>query len=228
MVSSFALEEIGAMLAPTEAATSPSESPQAYRGEEEAEHRIANSLQMISALVRLRARNGQVPDPRAFLLEIADRIDTVGKLHRFLSKSTTGTVQLRAYLDEVCTRLRGAVAPAATSLSFDCPSDCALSAKTALPLALITAELVSNSLKYAHPAGLPTRISLSCVHVGQGRLKIAYEDDGVGFPENFDATASGHMGMNFISLLSRGVGGDHQWNSDSLGIRFEITLPIKA
>jgi hypothetical protein len=36
------------------------------------------------------------------------------------------------------------------------------------------------------------------------------------------------MGMNFIHLLSKGLGGHHEWNSDSLGIRFEIVLPIKA
>ena len=214
------------MLTLVEADISSSDSFQAYR--EEAEHRIANSLQMISALVRQRARRGDVSNPQTFLLEVADRIDTVGKLHRFLSASTTDTVQLRAYLEEVCNRLRSAVAPAATSFSFDCPLDCALPAKTALPLALITAELVSNSLKYAHPTGLPTRISLSCSCEEKGRLMIAYEDDGVGFPEGFDAAESGHMGMDFIRLLSKSLGGHHEWQSDSLGMRFEIVLPISA
>ena len=48
----------------------------------EADHRIANSLAVIASLVRVRASkvNGAA-DPRTFLLEIADRIDTVGKLH---------------------------------------------------------------------------------------------------------------------------------------------------
>jgi two-component sensor histidine kinase len=195
---------------------------------EEAEHRIANSLQLISALVRQRARSGDVSDPQTFLLEIADRIETVGKLHRFLGQSTTGTVQLRKYLEEICNRLRGALTPAATSFSFDCPADCQLPARKALSLGLITAELISNSLKYAHPAGLPTRISLSCSYKEKGRLMIAYEDDGVGFPEGFDVNEAGHTGMRFIRLLSTGLEGHHEWHSDSLGIRFEIVLPIKA
>jgi two-component sensor histidine kinase len=75
---------------------------------------------------------------------------------------------------------------------------------------------------------LPTRICLSCSHEETGGLRIAYEDDGVGFPEDFDVTASGHMGMSFIRLLSEGLGGHHEWHSDPLGIRFEITLPIDA
>ena len=201
--------------------------PHTYR--EEAEHRIANSLQMISALVRQRAKSSQVSDPQTFLLEIADRIETVGKLHRLLGKSTeTGTVQIRKYLKEVCDRLTGALAPTATSFSFDCPRDCLLPAKTALPLALIAAELVSNSLKYAHPAGLPTKITLSCRPDEKGDLTIVYEDDGVGFPEGFDVSEAGHVGMQLIQLLSKGVGGRHAWLSDPLGIRFEIVLPITA
>ena len=199
--------------------------PHAYR--EEAEHRIANSLQMISALVRQRAKSSKVSDPQTFLLEIADRIETVGKLHRLLGESaTTGTVQIRKYLKEVCDRLRGALAPTATSFSFDCPRDCPLPAKTALPLALITAELVSNSLKYAHPTGLPTKITLSCRPDEKGDLTIVYEDDGVGFPEGFDVSEAGHVGMRLIQLLSKGVGGHHEWLSDPLGIRFEIVLPM--
>ncbi len=195
--------------------------------QKEAEHRIANSLQLISALVRQRARSRDVSDPQTFLLEIADRIETVGKLHRFLGESTTGTVQLRKYLEEICDRLRGALTPEATLFSFDCPKDCSLPAKTALSLGLITAELISNSIKYAHPSGLPTRISLSCASENE-RLKIAYEDDGVGFPEGFDINEAGHMGMNFIRLLSTGLGGHHEWHSDPLGIRFEIVVPISS
>jgi two-component sensor histidine kinase len=214
------------MLTLVEADISTGERSHFYR--KEAEHRIANSLQLISSLVRQRARSGAVSDPRTFLLEIADRIETVGKLHRFLGESTSGTVQLRKYLEEICNRLRGALTPAATSFSFDCPADCHVPAKTALSLGLITAELISNSLKYAHPAGLPTKISLSCAHEEEGRLMIAYEDDGVGFPEGFEVNETGHMGMTFIRLLSEGLDGHHEWHSDSLGIRFEIVLPLGA
>jgi two-component sensor histidine kinase len=214
------------MLTLVEADSPTGERSHFYR--KEAEHRIANSLQLISSLVRQRARSGAVSDPRTFLLEIADRIETVGKLHRFLGESTSGTVQLRKYLEEICNRLRGALTPAATSFSFDCPADCHVPAKTALSLGLITAELISNSLKYAHPAGLPTKISLSCAHEEEGRLMIAYEDDGVGFPEGFEVNETGHMGMTFIRLLSEGLDGHHEWQSDSLGIRFEIVVPLGA
>lgn len=188
----------------------------------EADHRIANSLQIVSALIRQRARSGPVVNPEIFLLEVADRISTVGSLHLLLARSKTETVRLSAYLEEVCDRLTGALAPDATSLAFDCPQEIVLSSKTALPLALITAELVSNSLKYAHPTGLPAKITLSCTREETGGLKLIYEDDGVGFPENFDISAASHSGMSFIQLLSKSLRANPTWHSDPLGIRFEI------
>ena len=47
----------------------------------------------------------------------------------------------------------------------------------------------------------------------------------MGFPDGFDINETGHMGMNLIRLLSKRVGGEHEWHSDPLGIRFEIRLP---
>jgi two-component sensor histidine kinase len=190
----------------------------------EADHRIANSLQIVSALVRQRAKNGIIADPHTFLMEIADRIDTVGKLHLFLSRSVTETVQLQSYLTEVCERLTGALAPAATKYALHCPEDCPVAPKTALPLALIIAELISNSLKYAHPSGLPTAFTVCCGRVDPEGLKLVYEDDGVGFPKDFDLSADAHIGIQLIELLSKSVAGTHSWRSDSLGVRFEIAI----
>jgi hypothetical protein len=34
--------------------------------------------------------------------------------------------------------------------------------------------------------------------------------------------------MSFIHLLSKDVGGQYEWRSDPLGIRFEIAFPISA
>jgi two-component sensor histidine kinase len=192
----------------------------------EADHRIANSLAAISGLVRVRARAaGDVADPRTFLLEIADRIDTVAKLHRLLAYSNSGNVRLVEYLQEICDRLGSALATNAPVYSVDCSAEHIVPFNVAQPLGLITAELFSNSLKYAHPTGLPVKISVSCSRTSAGALILSYEDDGVGFPEGFDVTNDGHLGMQFIHSLSEQLGGTHEWLSDPLGIQFEMQFP---
>ncbi|MFZ0776022.1 MAG: sensor histidine kinase, partial [Xanthobacteraceae bacterium] len=156
----------------------------------------------ISGLVRVRARAAnEVADPKTFLLEIADRIETVAKLHLLLAYSNSGNVRLDQYLQEICDRLGSALAMNAPVYSVDCSPEHIVPVNVALPLGLITAELFSNSLKYAHPTGLPVRISLSCSRTPTDELHLSYEDDGVGFPESFDVSHDGHLGMRFIRSL---------------------------
>jgi two-component sensor histidine kinase len=193
----------------------------------EADHRIANSLAAISGLVRVRARAANdVEDPETFLFEIADRIETVAKLHRLFAASDNESVRLNDYLQEICERLSSALSPTAISFSVSCSSSHFVPFNTALPLGLITAELFSNSLKYAHPAGLPVKITVSCGRSGD-KLTLRYEDDGVGFPEGFDICHDGHLGMRFIRSLSAQLRGANTWLSDPLGMRFEIIVPCK-
>lgn len=196
----------------------------------ESDHRIANSLAVIGGLVRLRAKafTPSIVDPQTFLLEIADRIDTVAQLHRLIAHTDTGTVSLSDYLHEICTRLASALSAAPPLVSLSCAPDNIVPFRLALPLGLITAELFSNSLKYAHPAGLPVRISLTCDRSATGELAIVYEDDGVGFPEGFDLLHDGHLGMRFIRSLSEQVRATPQWLSDPLGIRFEMQVPAQS
>ena len=194
----------------------------------EADHRIANSLAAISGLVRVRARAaGDVADPKAFLLEIADRIDTVGKLHRLLAYSNSGNVRLDQYLQEICDRLGSALATNTPVYSVDCSPEHIVPFNVALPLGLITAELFSNSLKYAHPAGLPVKISVCFSRAATDEFILSYEDDGVGFPEGFDLSHDGHLGMRVIRSLSEQLGGTHTWLSDPLGVQFEMRLPCE-
>jgi two-component sensor histidine kinase len=202
--------------------------PQPFDPNGEADHRIANSLAAIGGLVRVRARAADdIADPKTFLLEIADRIDTVAKLHRLLAYSNDGSVRLDQYLQEIGDRLGGALATNTPVYSLDCSPEHIVPFKVALPLGLITAELFSNSLKYAHPTGLPVRISVCFGLTPTNELHLSYEDDGVGFPEAFDVSHDGHLGMRFIRSLSEQLGATHKWLSDPLGIQFELRFPCE-
>ncbi len=159
-------------------------------------------------------------------MEIADRIETVAHLHRLLAQFTDGSVQIGKYLQEICERLSRALASGGASFSVACSPAHAVPSTVALPLGLITAELYSNSLKYAHPSGLPVKATLSCSRSANDQLRFSYEDDGVGFPEGLDIAHDGHQGMLFIRSLSKQLGGTHEWSSDPLGIRFELSVPM--
>ena len=126
------------------------QTPDAFTSNSEADHRIANSLAVISGLVRVRAKADQGHANETVLVEIADRIDTVGKLHRLIAHPNSDAIELHKYLQEICQRLGNALATTAPSFSVSCPLNQTVPFNVAMPLGLITAELFSNSLKYAH------------------------------------------------------------------------------
>lgn len=193
----------------------------------EADHRIANSLSIISSLVRVRARDAGRRDPVRLLMEVADRIETIGQLHRLVAHSAGGEISLPDFLHEICTRLTGALGTSETRVAMNCDGLAAMAPTRALPLGLITAELVSNSLKYAHPAGTPMKIAIAC-SVGPDGLRYVYEDDGVGFPEHFDPENPTGMGMRFIRMLCQKLGATPAWSGDDLGMRFELVAAAAA
>jgi two-component sensor histidine kinase len=82
-------------------------------------------------------------------------------------------------------------------------------------------------LKYAHPTGLPAKISVACnadPADAPTALLFTYEDDGVGFPEGFDLSNNGNLGMWFIRSLSKQIQGTTKWISDPLGVHFELSF----
>ena len=192
----------------------------------EADHRIANSLSILGSLVRMRARDGAKLDPQVALREVADRIETIAQLHRFVAHSPGATVPLSRYLHEICDRLTSALTSTGASCSVDCPLDGEIASGQAMSFGLISAELISNSLKYAHPAGTPLKFSLNVTKDGPSHLNYLYEDDGVGFPEDFNMNAKGHLGMRFIQALSKKLNTTPQWRSDGLGVAFEMRVPV--
>ena len=54
------------------------------------------------------------------------------------------------------------------------------------------------------------------------KARYEYEDDGVGFPEDFDISNDGNLGMRFIRSLIKQIYGTPVWISDPLGVRFEL------
>ncbi len=103
-------------------------------------------------------------------------------------------------------------------------SDCLVATKHVQPLTLIVNELILNALKYAHPAGVPLRLSVAC-DVRKNMLVLTVDDDGVGLPEGFDPAKDGDLGFRVIRSLCAELHASLDVQSSSLGTSFEITVP---
>jgi two-component sensor histidine kinase len=199
--------------------------PEKRPPEKEADHRIANSLSAISGLVRMKASHANGEDVRQTLLDVAGRIEAVARLHRMLAHTNRTAVPLRKFLQDVCAAMRTTVADGLVKISVSCSDQLTLPPQQALWLGLLIAELLSNSIKYAHPAGLPTIITLGCERQNDGAFAFWFEDDGIGLPENFDPASGDSLGMKIVQSLSEQLCGRFEWQDLGVGLRFTCRFP---
>lgn len=201
----------------------------------EVNHRISNNLALLASTISMRAanfarRDDAIPgrEVAAALHEVTARIVTLGHLHRLLStRPGAPRAEFGPHLRELCRLFISALAaPGQVQLIETATADCAVGAADFLPLSLIVTEVVTNSLKYAHPAGAPGKLMVGCWHDSDGAIVIEVTDDGVGFPEGFDFATGGGIGSRTIDVLAQQIGAETTFDSRPTGLRFELRLPV--
>jgi two-component sensor histidine kinase len=200
----------------------------------EANHRICNNLSLLASSVSIRAahlsrRDEWVDshDVATILYEISARIATVGQLHRLLSKTPENScLDLKESLRELCETLLSALStPERTQLIWAGSGECIVTSEHVLPICLIVTEVVTNSLKYAHPTGVAGKLMVGCHRDADGSLLVEVADDGIGMPESFDLEVDGGIGSKTIRLLAGQIGAEIAFDTSAIGVEFELRLP---
>jgi two-component sensor histidine kinase len=162
--------------------------------------------------------------------EPEDCVDAVVRLHPHLPHARAETaVDLGACLKDVA----GAVVAALSvrghlSLRVECEDKCLLPSETAMPICLIVLELITNSVKHAHPAGVEGQIQLECRRVHDGMITVEVSDDGVGMPEGLDPMKAKTLGMRLVRALAARAGARIGFRQDPLGLSFVLRIPAGA
>lgn len=171
----------------------------------EVDHRVANSLQLISAMIGLQARRLDDGNARDLLRRAAERVDAVALVHRRLYTSNdVEFVDMDQYLANLVAEFRRALEPDSPASRIELTAEpVRIETDKAVSIGLIVNELVTNALKYAYPgqdAG-PVRIKVNQAGTG---LRLSIEDDGVGCPPP-DATPQRAKGSGVGSIIVKAM-----------------------
>ena len=93
-----------------------------------------------------------------------------------------------------------------------------------IPCGLIVNELISNSLKYAFPAGRADEVRIGIAKNGKGDNVLTVEDTGVGFPAEVDFRNTASLGLQLVNVLSGQIHASIDLESTA-GTKFTITFP---
>lgn len=193
----------------------------------EVNHRVANSLQLVSSLVTMQTSTLKDEAVRAALLETQSRIAAIGQIHRRLYTSDdVRIVEVGTYLEGLIEELQSALKGEGRSHPIKVSAERVnLSTDRAVSLGMIVTELVTNAYKYAYPDGGDGEIRIRLEHAGDGLVSLCVEDDGVGW-KGPNGTAGG-LGSRIITSMSRVLGAPVEFDLERSGTRALIRFPAE-
>ena len=190
----------------------------------EVNHRVANSLQLISSLIEMQARKVADPEAREMLKRAAQRVEAVTMVHhRLYTSDDVEFVEMDKYLQGLLDELRrmagseeehGAIRLNAEPIRVETDK--------AVSLGLIVNELVTNALKYAYPNG-GGDIRVDFCRRGGDQVQLVVEDDGVGYPDGTEPKGSG-LGAVIVNAMARTVRATVELDRSHRGTRFVLSL----
>ena len=199
----------------------------------EVNHRVANSLQIGSAMVRMQATALDNADARLALEDTQRRIAAIAQVHRRLYTSNdVEQVDMREYLGALVEELGETwstpTAPRRLSLAAD---PIRLSTDRAVSLGVIVTELVSNACKYAYPSDGEKRgggeVRVSLIDEGDAHFRLAVEDDGVGMVADAPARGTG-VGTKLIRAMAQSLQTNVEYDTASRGVRSGVRATLRA
>jgi len=193
----------------------------------EVNHRVKNSLQIVTSLLMLQAGRAQEPALKQALLEARGRIGVVAGIHqRLYSTSQHDRVDFGNYLEELAREtLRSLNNSGQIALDVEIGKDVVMPLTQAVPLALAVSELITNAVKYAFPDGRSGRLTVELRDDGD-RVDVCVSDDGIGLPQGFDPASGGGLGMRIVTALVRQVRGTLTIRPAEPGAEFVISVPL--
>lgn len=190
----------------------------------EINHRVKNSLSIVSSMLVMQARSSEDDQLKTNLEEAASRVATIARAHeRLYQSSEVEQLDIGTYLKNVCEDL-----PSATEskVHVEAPGGIRISTDRAIALALILVELVTNAVKYAYEGG-GGPIWVAVIRDKEW-VVLSVRDEGRGLPHGFDPLRSKGLGMRIIQALAGQLEAKIEAPSRAKGAEFVVRMPLKA
>lgn len=169
----------------------------------EVNHRVANSLQLVGALVAMQMRSVTETAAKEALRETQSRITAISLIHKSLYTSgDVANVPLNDYLGAMLSNLETAMKKDGHTAILKCYLEpISLGTDASVSLGVAVQELVTNAFKYAYPADEPGEVRVRLKRLDGGKAELTVEDDGVGIAPNATPGGTG-LGSKIIQTMA--------------------------
>lgn len=188
----------------------------------EIHHRVKNNLQIISSLLSMQTRSLKDDKAKDAMKESQSRVKTMALIHEKLYQyENLAKINMKEYMQQLSDFLTQTYrSEKQIHVNIDA-EDINLDMDMAIPLGLITNELLSNSLKYAFQDKEGGEIYITFTEPEPGIYKLLVRDSGKGLDDNLDIENTKSLGLKLVRTLTRQINGNLKISSNP-GATFEI------
>jgi light-regulated signal transduction histidine kinase (bacteriophytochrome) len=187
----------------------------------EVNHRIQNSLQLVSSFLALQGRDSPEPMLQAAFEEARRRLSAVALVHRRLYRGDEiEEIDFGRYVDELVEDMGASMGSAWAGQVTAKTQEVTVPTDRAVTLALVINELIINAQKYAY-GGAPGPLSVN-VATAKGQLRIEVADQGVGGwrPSGF--------GSRMMAVMIKQLAGELTFEDNTPGVRAVLTASARG
>ena len=193
----------------------------------EVDHRVKNSLGLVSSMLNLKARNAGDERVSKALLDASMRVRTIASVHDKLYRSSGEGVPLGDYIRTLSEDIQHSVGGSIHMQYVGDLGERTVCPEVSLALGLVIAELAGNALRHAQ-LGPDDRIDVNA-EIEDDTCTVSVRDTGCGLPDGFSPQSAG-MGMTVIQSMVSKIGGQLSWAAPAKGgthfaVRFPMTQP---
>lgn len=172
----------------------------------EVHHRVKNNLQVISGLLKIQSKKVQDKAMLELLDDSQNYISNIASVHEMLYQQEDGsTVHMEDYLDKISEQMLDTCAGSNIAVMVSA-SQVYLSINKAIPIGLMTSELLTNAMKHAFK-NIQGTVRLSMEQLRANGYLFKYSDDGPGLPVGFEENSGKTMGFRLMSMLAEEMEG---------------------
>jgi len=193
----------------------------------EVNHRVANSLAMVSALVGLQANAIKNEEAKSALAETQARIQAIAEVHRHLyTTDDVRSVNLGDYLQSLAAELETTMqAKQATTRIIVSVQSVAIPTEKAASVGVIVTELVTNALKYAYAEGQIGEIRIDLSRAEDQSISLVVADDGIGWDGTGAPKGTG-LGSRIVKAMAASLGATVSYANKLPGTQVGVQFPV--
>lgn len=192
----------------------------------EIQHRVKNHLAMILGLIRMKARNSDVPEEYK---DLSRRIESLQLLYEEMSAATLerndGKIKLGAYLGRVANAIAYLDGRPGIRMNVHV-EPLMVDTETAVRIGLILSEVLTNAMQHAFLDQKSGLVELRVMRTDNGGMRAMVTDDGVGLPEDVTWPNADGLGGRIVQGLCDGLQATLQVTRGAVGTIVTLDVPV--